>query len=700
MRDGTSHPAGTTPGGEHRPPIWRPDPEAAASSAIARFGRYVTGRTGVEFGTYLDLQRWSAGHLDQFWAAVWDFFGIQADGSHARVLADAAMPGARWFPGTRLNYAEHALRHGHGDTVAVTAIGEDGTTTRTTWAQLRAQVAALARWLRESGVQRGDRVVGYLPNTTPTLIAFLATASVGAIWSACAQDYAAHGAAARFAQLDPVILFAADGYHWNGKAYDRRSEVTALQRSLPTLRATVHIPNLHPPAPDDPGGPARPHGDTGGADVTWQQATAAPAGLRFDRVDFDAPLWVLFSSGTTGLPKGIVHGHGGVVLEHHKLLGLHLDAGPDRPLFWYTTTNWMMWNLVASGLLTGTPVVLYDGSPTYPDPARLWQIAAAHRVAVLGVSPGYLLASARAGLTPGRDLDLRGLRTLGATGAPLPTSSYQWVHDNVGSWVQVASTSGGTDVVSGFAGSAPTTDVWPGEISAPLLGVALEAWNPDGQPVTGEVGELVVTRPMPSMPLYFWNDPDGARYRDAYFSAYPGVWRHGDWMLTTERGSVIVSGRSDSTLNRHGVRLGSADIYDVVDKLPQVSEALVIGAELGDGAYWLVLFVVLTDGAVLTEELTREVKAAIAAQASPRHVPDDIIAVTALPHTRTGKKLEVPVKRLIQGHPLDQVTSRDAVDDYEALAQFTVYAGHPRGGHLTARRPGEPPDSNSDEQAR
>jgi acetoacetyl-CoA synthetase len=661
------------------PPIWRPDPAVAATSAIAEFGRFVSARTGVEFGQYLDLWRWSVDHLEEFWGAVWDFYAVEADGSHAVALdaGAAAMPGARWFPGTRLSYAEHALRGrpGDDDVVAVTAVREDGTASQTTWGQLRAEVAALAQWLRDAGVGRGDRVVGYLPDTTPTLVAFLATASVGAIWSACAQDYGAAGAAARFAQLAPVVLFAADGYRWNGRVHDRRDEVTALQRALPTLRATVHVTNVGLPSVAEPKPGSRP--TTG--DVSWETATATPAELRFDRVDFDAPLWVLFSSGTTGLPKGIVHGHGGVLLEHCKLLGLHLDAGPGSPVFWYTTTNWIMWNIVASGLLVGAPIVLYDGSPGYPDASRLWQIAADQRVAMLGVSPGYLLACAKAGISPGRDLELDALRTLGSTGSPLTAASYYWVRDAVGAQVQVASGSGGTDVASGFAGSAPTTDVWAGEISAPNLGVALAAWDDAGQPLSGQVGELVVTKPMPSMPLYFWNDPDGARYREAYFSTFPGVWRHGDWMEVTERGSVIVSGRSDSTLNRNGVRLGSADIYAVVDKLPQLTESLVIGAELGDGGYWLALFVVLAPGAALDEELKQAIKSAIAGQASPRHVPDDIIAVAAIPHTRTGKKLEVPVKRIIQGHPLERVVARDAVDDYDALARFTAYTGRRDG---------------------
>ncbi|MEJ2869104.1 acetoacetate--CoA ligase [Actinomycetospora sp. OC33-EN08] len=643
-------------------PIWVPDEAAVQDARLTALAHLVAGRHGVDLDGYDALQRWSVEHLADFWTAVLDLFDVQVDGDRSRVLVDDAMPGARWFPDVALNYAEHALR-GDGHELVVVAETEDGTTTTRTRGELRAEVGAFAGWLRGHGVVAGDRVVGYLPNGTHALVAFLACASLGAVWSVCGQDYAAAGAVARFAQLEPVVLVTADGYRWNGRVHDRRDEVEALRAALPTLRHSVGVEHA---------GLGVPPGTVG-----WDEALAAPAEPTFARVAFDAPLWVLFSSGTTGVPKGIVHGHGGVLLDHLKLLGLHLDLHERDRFLWYTTPNWMMWNVQVSGLLVGATVVLYDGSPAHPDAGRLWTLAAAHRVALLGVSPGYLLASAKAGLEPGRSHDLGALRVLGCTGSPLPASSYHWVHDHIGAAIQLASSTGGTDVVSGFAGSAPTTPVWPGEISAPLLGVALEAWDAEGRPVVDEVGELVVTRPMPSMPLRFVDDPDGERYRDAYFSVFPGVWRHGDWVRITARGSVVVSGRSDSTLNRHGVRLGSADLYAVVEALPEVREALVIGAELDDGGYWMPLFVVLEPGVDLDADggaLRRRITDAIRTQASPRHVPDDVLAVAAIPHTRTGKKLEVPVKRLLQGASLDRVAGRDAVDDPDVLASFARFA--------------------------
>ncbi len=657
---GTGQPTQGT--GQRTEPVWVPDPDRAARSNIARFTDFVARRTGIAHPDYTSLWTWSTQDLPGFWAAVGEFFDLRTTGTWECVLDDAPMPSTRWFPGAHLNYAEHALRSGDPDATAVISAGEDGATTHTTWAELRAQVGALAAWLRRQGVTPGDRVVGYLPNTPHTVVAFLASASIGAVWSACGQDYGPEGAAGRFGQLEPVVLFAADGYLWNGRRHDRTAETDALRALLPTVRVTVRVPNLEP------------GGAVAEGVVRWEDTLAEPADCEFEQVPFDAPLWVLFSSGTTGTPKGIVHGHGGVLLDHHRLLGLHLDLGPGDRFCWYTTPNWMMWNMVVSGLLVGATIVLYDGSPTYPGPQRLWELAAEHRTAVLGVSPGYLQAGAKAGLEPGRDLDLSALRVLGSTGAPLPAASYHWVRDHVGAHVQTSSTSGGTDIVSGFAGGAPTVPVWPGEISAPFLGVALHAYDAHGRPVTGEVGELVVTRPMPSMPLYFWNDPDGSRYHQAYFASYPGVWRHGDWMTRTPHGSVVVSGRSDSTLNRHGVRLGSADIYAVVDELPGIRESLVIGAELADGGYWMPLFVVLEPGHALTDELRDTIATAIRTHASPRHVPDTVIEVPALPHTRTGKKLEVPVKRLLQGTDITKVAGREAVDDFAALEYFTRYA--------------------------
>lgn len=650
-------------------PIWHPNPDQPRPQ-IHAFTEFANQRTGQDMVSYDDLWRWSVSDLDGFWGAVWDFFDIIADEPYTKVLANRSMPGAEWFPGTRVNYAEHALRAALDerlvDQPAIITVTEDGKRFEVTWRELRRQVGSVAAWLRERGVKQGDRVVGYLPNTHHTLVAFLASASIGAIWSACAQDYAAEGAAAKLGQLEPSVLFAADGYSWNGQAFDRRDQVAELAARIPSLRAVVAIDNLGAGPLDD---------DNRIADlVAWDDTTGGDTPPEFVRVDFDTPLWVLYSSGTTGIPKGIVHSHGGVVIDHLRLLGLHLDLRPGDRFFWYTNTNWMMWNLVASALVAGATTVCFDGSPLYPGPRRLWEIAADTKANVLGVSPGIFLAGMKAGLKPGEELDLSPLRTIGATGAPVPAHCFPWVRDAVGERVQLASTSGGTDVVSGFAGSAPNLDVWAGELSGPVLGVALQSWDDDGEPLIGEVGEMVITEPMPSMPVKFWNDPDGQRYRDTYFSMFPGVWRHGDWITITDRGSVIISGRSDATLNRHGVRLGSADIYDVVDGIPEVAESLVIGAEQPDGGYWMPLFVVLASGVALDSSLRERIAGDLRSKASPRHVPDDIIAVPAIPHTRTGKKLEVPVKRLIQGHALEKVANPDAVDSFEALAYFVRFA--------------------------
>jgi acetoacetyl-CoA synthetase len=651
-------------------PIWRPDPDQTPRPQILDFTEFANKRMGQNMVSYEDLWRWSVDDLDGFWGAVWDFFDVIADEPYAEVLASRSMPGARWFPGTRVNYAEHALRAALDDSLAdkpaIITITEDGDRIELTWRELRRQVGSVAAWLRGRGVGQGDRVAGYLPNTHHTLVAFLASASIGAIWSACAQDYAAEGAAAKLGQLEPTVLFAANGYFWNGTAFDRRDQVTDLVARVPSLKAVVGIDNLGAGPLDE---------RIQSTDfASWNNVTPGDTPPEFVRVDFDTPLWVLYSSGTTGIPKGIVHSHGGVVVDHLRLLGLHLDLRPGDRFFWYTNTNWMMWNLVASALLVGATTVCFDGSPLYPGPRRLWEIAAQTKANVLGVSPGIFLAGMKAGLRPGEALDLSALRTIGATGAPVPAHCFDWVRDAIGERVQLASVSGGTDVVSGFAGSAANLDVWAGELSAALLGVALESWDDDGRSLTDEVGEMVITEPMPSMPVAFWNDPDGQRYRDTYFSMFPGVWRHGDWITITDRGSVIISGRSDATLNRHGVRLGSADIYDVVDEVDEVAESLVIGAEQPNGGYWMPLFVVLADGVELDDRLREHIREELRTKASPRHVPDDIIAVPAIPHTRTGKKLEVPVKRLIQGHPLERVANPDAVDSFEALTYFSRFA--------------------------
>ena len=615
-------------------PQWQPTERDIADARVTDFARFVQQRTGAPIADYRALWQWSVDDPAAFWGALWEYFDL-GDPPDS-VLESGEMPGARWFPGVRLNYVDQIVRNARTDRPAILHVSEGDEVTELSWHQLLARTAAFAQTLRSHGVTAGDRVVGYLPNIPEAVVAFLASASIGAIWSACGQDYSAKAALDRLGQLEPVVLVTADGYRYGGKTHDKRDDVAALQAGLPTLRATVLASEL----------------TAEGAD----QLETVP-------VDFDHPLWILFSSGTTGLPKGIMHGHGGVVLEHLKAIALQADIGADDTFFWYTSPSWMMWNFQVAGLLVGATIVCYDGSPNHPKPDALWDIAGRIGATVLGTSPGYVLGCAKAGAVPRTEHDLSALRTVGITGSSLPPSSSLWLRDNVGERVQVASISGGTDVVSAFIGGVRTVPVWPGELSAPYLGVAMDAWDESGKPVRGEVGELVITKPMPSMPVSFWNDADGSRYRSAYFEMFPRVWRHGDWITITGHDSIIVHGRSDSTLNRHGIRMGSADIYQAVERLPEVAEALVIGAEQSDGGYWMPLFVVLADDAELTDELRERIKRTIRDEVSPRHVPDEIIVAPGVPHTRTGKKLEVPIKKLFQGADPARIVEKSAVDD-------------------------------------
>ncbi|WP_238846924.1 acetoacetate--CoA ligase [Nocardia arthritidis] len=638
-------------------PQWVPTERDIADANVTDFAKFVAARTGVNAPDYHALWQWSIDDLSGFWHAVWDYFELGPIAGE--VLASTEMPGAQWFPGTKLNYVDQVIRQARTDRPAIVQAREDGSVRELSWAEMIDSTTAFARTLRSLGVRPGDRVAGYLPNIPEAVIAFLATASIGAVWSACGQDYSPKAALDRLGQLEPTVLVTADGYRYNGKEHDKRADIAALRAGLGSLRATVTISQLGLDVPDT---------------LAWAEAVENTdlAVISTESVDFDHPLWIVFSSGTTGLPKGIVHGHGGVVLEHLKAVALQADIGRGDTFFWYTSPSWMMWNFQLAGLLVGATIVTYDGSPTYPAADALWRIATQTGTTVFGTSPGYVLACIKAGAVPRTQHDLSALRTVGITGASLPVSSALWLGDNIGEHVQVSSISGGTDVVSAFLGGVPTVPAWPGELSVPFLGAAIDAFDEDGKPVRGEVGELVITKPMPSMPVRFWGDPDGKRYREAYFDVFPGVWRHGDWITITDRGSIVVHGRSDSTLNRHGIRMGSADIYQAVEQLPEITEALVIGAEQPDGGYWMPLFVVLAPGAELTDELKDRINTTIRTEVSPRHVPDEILVAPGIPHTRTGKKLEVPIKKLFQGAEPGRVVERSAVDDPALLDWYAA----------------------------
>ncbi|WP_328324435.1 acetoacetate--CoA ligase [Streptomyces sp. NBC_00455] len=639
-------------------PLWQPSQERIDGARITRFQAWAAERYGAPAdGGYTALHRWSVEELATFWEAVADWFGIRFTTPYESALTDRSMPGARWFPGATVNYAEHALRTAtepdRAQEPALLYVDESQDPQPVSWSELRRQVGALAAELRALGVRPGDRVSGYLPNIPQAVTALLATAAVGAVWTSCAPDFGARSVLDRFQQVEPVVLFAVDGYRYGGKSHDRRDTVAELRAELPTLRAVIHVPLLGTPAPD--------------GTLDWSAATSGDAEPVFEQVPFDHPLWVLYSSGTTGLPKAIVQSQGGILAEHLKQLGLHCDLGPGDRFFWYTSTGWMMWNFLVSGLLTGTTIVLYDGSPGFPGTDAQWRIAEATGATLFGTSAAYVMACRKAGVQPARDHDLSRVKCVATTGSPLPPDGFRWLHEAAGDDLWIASVSGGTDVCSCFAGAVPTLPVHIGELQAACLGTDLQAWDPQGRPLIDEVGELVVTNPMPSMPIRFWNDPDGSRYLSSYFETYPGVWRHGDWITITGHGSVIIHGRSDSTLNRQGVRMGSADIYEAVERLPEIRESLVIGVEEPDGGYWMPLFVHLAPGTRLDDGLRLRIKQTIREQLSPRHVPDDIIEVPGVPHTLTGKRIEVPVKRLLQGAALDKAVNPGSVDNLELL---------------------------------
>jgi acetoacetyl-CoA synthetase len=682
------------PGRDYGGVLWEPSPEVVRRARVTDYRRWlaergmgvggpVPGASGPVPGVggpaaadgdtpaaaaardYHALWQWSVGQPAAFWGSLWDYFGVLGERGEGPVLVGGPMPEVTWFPGATLNYARNALRTVLTDPtrVAVVAVDEEGHLATLTYSELAAEVARVRAGLAALGVARGDRVAAFLPNIPAALVGLLATASLGAVWSSCSPDFGPHSVIDRFAQITPKVLLATGRYRYGGKEFDRRPSVEAIASALPGLSAVVMV------------------GGAGGDDevtVTPGVATLAfedlPGGagtaLEFEDVAFGHPLWVLYSSGTTGLPKAIVHSHGGIVLEHLKALCLHQDLGSGDRFFWYTTTGWMMWNYLAGGLIAGATIVAYDGSATYPGTDALWRLAAATGITYFGTGAPYLMACAKAGLSPGRELDLAALRGIGSTGSPLPPEGFRWVYEHVGTSLQLGSFSGGTDLCTGFVGPSPLLPVRAGVIAGRCLGARVEAYGADGRPVTGEVGELVITGPMPSMPTGFWNDPGGDRYRASYFDAYPGVWRHGDWIMMLPDGGCVIFGRSDATLNRGGVRMGTSEFYRVVERLPEIADSLVVDTgQLGaDGR--LILYVVIAPGHELDEELTTRLKAALRSQLSPRHVPDEIHQVPGVPRTLSGKKLEVPVRRILLGTPVAEAADPDALANPEVLALF------------------------------
>ena len=643
--------------------LWEPPEQLVEEAALTRYLRWLERERGLAFDGYEALWRWSVTDLDAFWRSIWDVFEVHGNPAPGRVLGDRSMPGAQWFPGTHLNFAEHVFRGKADDAVAIVHASELRDQQEMSWAELRALTGRVAAGLRALGVGKGDRVVAYMPNVPETVAAFLACATLGAVWSTAAPEFGAGSVIDRFAQIEPKVLLAVDGYRYGGRDFDRRETVARLRDELPGLEHTVLLPYLDPEA-QLPG--AMPFDEL--------LASGDNTATRFEPVPFDHPLWVLYSSGTTGLPKAIVQGQGGILLEHLKTMHLHLDAQPGDRVLWFTTTGWMMWNFLVGVLLTDAAIVLFDGNPAYPDMGTLWDLAERAEVTTFGTSAAYIATCMKEGVRPAQGRDLSRLRAIGSTGSPLSPEGFDWVYGELGPDTWLFSTSGGTDVCSAFVGGVPLLPVHRGEIQARALGCAVEARDEEGRSVIDEVGELVITQPMPSMPLYLWDDPEGRRLRESYFDTFPGVWRHGDWVQITSRGTAVIYGRSDSTINRGGVRMGTSEIYRAVLAVEEVVDALVVDVPDGEGGTWMPLFVVLREGLELDDDLAKAIGTRIREDCSPRHVPDEVRQIAAVPRTLSGKVLEVPVKAILMGQDPESAASRESLANPEALDAFVAMA--------------------------
>ncbi|BCJ85503.1 acetoacetate--CoA ligase [Effusibacillus dendaii] len=644
--------------------LWQPSEDRVNESGVQKFINWLAQNKGLIFTDYHSLWNWSVDSLEDFWESVWEYLNIRSSTAYPAVLEKRVMPGAKWFTGARLNYAEHVFRNVRDTQPAVLFQSEHVPLTEISWAELEQKTASIAKTLREYGVKPGDRVVGYIPNIPQAIIAFLACASIGAIWSSCSPDFGTPSVVDRFKQIEPKVLFAVDGYRYNGKSFDRKSVVAELQESLPSLQKTIFVPYLHE------------HSNTDGLEnaVLFPDLLEEKAELAYEQLPFDHPLWILYSSGTTGIPKAIVHPQGGIILQHLTTFCIQNALTPEDRFFWFTTTGWMMWNYLVSTLLVGATVVQYDGSPAYPGSHVLWELAEKSGITFMGISPAFISICMKSGIRPGDQYDLSKLKGIGVTGAPLTSDGFHWTYQHVKKDLWLNSTSGGTDVCTAFVGGTPSLPVRAGEIQCRVLGVKAEAFDDNGNSVVDEVGELVITLPMPTMPVYFWNDPDGTRYRESYFDMYPGYWRHGDWIKIKSGGGCVIYGRSDSTINRQGVRMGTSEIYQAVEGVDEVIDSLVVDLEHLGRQSFLPCFVVLKEGVSLTEELKKTIKDRVRQFVSPRHVPDEIYQVSQIPRTLNGKKMEVPIRKILLGFPIEKAVNPDSMGNPESLPFFIELA--------------------------